>query len=156
VREFSQQQSEDLKNQLQKDQTLLDSIKSNLRDLERLSLGFQGMYLDGIYRFYHQSFKVYQLQSITLRAVELFRNIGTSPDRQLCPWFEEIIAAGTGFEFQQEDNLNWTARTRPIVETFLHAKYFVEMMTKCAHELNSAPNLLPSEWAAILELYNQR
>lgn len=156
MRELSQQQSEHLKNQLQKDQTLLDSIKANLRDLEYLSMGFQGMYLDGIYRFYHQSFKVYQLQTITLRAVELFRKIGNSPNRQLCQWFEEIVAEGTGFEFQPEDNLNWSLRTRPIVEAFLHAKYFVEMMTRCAHELDSAPNLLPSQWAAILELYNQR
>jgi hypothetical protein len=156
VRELSQEQSEHLKNKLQKDQTLLDSIKANLRDLERLSIGFQGMYLDGIYRFYHQSFKVYHLQTITLRAVELFRNIGKAPDRQVCPWFEEIIAAGTGFEFQPEDNLNWTLRTRPIVEAFLHAKYFVEMMTRYGRELNSAPNMLPTGWAAILELYNQR
>jgi hypothetical protein len=157
VRELSQEPSEDLKNRLHKDQTLLDSIKASLRDLEHLSLGFQAMYQDGIYRFYHQSFKVYQLQDLTLRAVELFRCIGVSPDRQFCAWFEEIIAAGTGFEFQPEDNQNWTLRARPIVEAFLHAKYFVEMMTRYGRELNSAPkNFLPSGWAAILELYNQR
>ncbi|HKY26405.1 MAG TPA: hypothetical protein VJM12_00510 [Pyrinomonadaceae bacterium] len=154
--EPDRQQSEHLKKRLQNDQTLLDSIKANLRNLERLGIGFQGMYLDGIYRFYHQSFKVYDLQNLTLRAVELFRAIGQSPNRQLCSWFEEIIASGTGFEFQPEDNLNWTFRARPIVEAFLHAKYFVEMMTRCAHELTSAPTVLPSEWAAILELYNQR
>ena len=104
--EPDRQQSEHLKKRLQNDQTLLDSIKANLRNLERLGIGFQGMYLDGIYRFYHQSFKVYDLQNLTLRAVELFRAIGQSPNRQLCPWFEEIVASGTGFEFEPAASRN--------------------------------------------------
>lgn len=48
------------------------------------------------------------------------------------------------------------SHTRPIVEAFLHAKYFLEMMIKYAREMDAAPIMLPTGWAAILELYNQR
>ena len=38
----------------------------------------------------------------------------------------------------------------------LHAKYFLEMMVRYAKELDTAPSVLPTGWAAILCLYNQR
>ena len=69
---FSGLQSEYLKTRLLKDQLLLDAIKANLPELERLLVPFQALYEDGIYRFYHHSFKVYQLQDCTSRAVEVF------------------------------------------------------------------------------------
>ena len=60
------------------------------------------------------------------------------------PWFEEIVAAGTGVEFDLSHNDDWLRHTRPIVEAFLHAKYFIEMVVKYGRELDSPPYMLPS------------
>jgi hypothetical protein len=137
-------------------QQLLDSIKGKLTELERLEPAFRVMYEDGIYRLYHYSFKVYQLQDFTLSVVRIFKTIGKDSDSELCDWFEQIVADGTSTSWEGDHNQQWLQHTRPIVEAFLHAKYFLEMMIKYGRELDSAPNMLPSGWAAILELYNQR
>lgn len=134
----------------------MDTIKTRLLELERLLVSFQAMYEDGIYRFYHHSFKVYQLQDYTSQAIELFRSIAEATDNQLSEWFEEIVSAGTGLVWQPAHNLDWTLHTRPIVEAFLHTKYFLEMTTKYGREMDTAATVLPTGWAAILELYNQR
>jgi hypothetical protein len=59
-------------------------------------------------------------------------------------------------EFKTDHNENWALYTRPIVEAFLHAKYFMEMMVKYGTEMDTAQSTLPTGWAAILCLYNQR
>jgi len=146
---FSHQQTEHLKTRLQKDRLLLDAIKANLPELERLLV-------DGIYRFYHHSFKVYQLQDCTSRAVEIFKSIGQATGSVLCVWFEQIVAAGTAVTWNPDHNKDWLLHTRPIVEAFLHAKYFLEMMIKYGQGMDATPAMLPTGWAAILELYNQR
>ncbi|MGI9068397.1 MAG: hypothetical protein ACR2HX_18580 [Pyrinomonadaceae bacterium] len=153
---FSGQQSEYLKTRLHKDQLLLDAIKANLPELERLLVSFQSLYEDGIYRFYHHSFKVYQLQDYTSRAVEIFKGIGQAKGSMLCEWFEQIVAAGTAVTWNPEHNKDWPLHTRPIVEAFLHTRYFLEMMIKYGRELDATPTMLPTGWAAVLELYNQR
>ena len=130
--------------------------RRKLPELERVQVLFGYENEDGIYRFYHQSFKVYRLQDCTLRAVEMFRSIAETTDGRLCDWFEQIVKDGTGKEFQPEHNRNWPDHTRPIVEAFLHTRYFLEMMLKYGRELESPPDFLPFGWAAILELYGQR
>ncbi len=147
-----QQPSESLQKRLRKDQALLEAIKDKLPDLERLLSPFACDYEDGIYRFYHQSSKVYNLQDYTTRATELFKSIAQTTNGRLCSWYEEIVSQGTGADFEMDHNRDWTLHTRPIVEAFFHAKYFVEMMLKYGHELKLAPSSLPSGWAAILEL----
>lgn len=153
---LNQWQKEQLQLRLQRDQRLLDAIKARLAELEQLRLQFTVMYEDRVYRFYHSSFKVYSLQDTTLRTVELFSSIAEATDNKLCEWFEQIVADGTRKEFEMEHNSSWPQHTRPIVEAFLHAKYFWEMMIKYGNELETAPAMLPDGWAAILELYNQR
>lgn len=149
-------QSGHLKNQLQRDQLLLSAIQTNLPQLECLFIPFQALYEDGIYRFYHHSFKVYQLQDYTSRAAEIFNHIAEAIDNRLCERFEQIVAAGTGLAWEPTHNHDWTLHTRPIVEAFLHAKYFLEMMIKYGRAMERSQNMLPTGWAAILELYNQR
>ena len=56
-----------------------------------------------------------------------------------------------GFNFSTNDE--WLVQTRPILEAFWHTKYFVTMMIKYAKELESAPQMLPSDWAAVLYLF---
>ncbi len=79
-------------------------------------------YEDGIYRFYHHSFKIYSLQETT----------------------SAIVAA------------LWLEVTRPMVEAFFHAHYFLEMAVRYGKQLKHPPRQLPSGWAAFLYLYNLR
>ena len=110
-------------------------------------------YEDPVYRFYHQSFKVYGLQRKTTAIVDLLRKL--SPDGELNPWFVEIVRAGTGKEFLLEDNRNWTNATRPILEAFFHARFFLEMASRY-RTLDMPPQILPSGYAALLYLYGLR
>ena len=45
--------------------------------------------------------------------------------------------------------------TRPILEAFFHARFFLEMAVRHAH-LESPPSPLPSGYAALLYLYGLR
>ncbi len=138
------------------DDLLLQRIKSKLPELEKLlrEASSHWGYEDPIYRFYHQSFKVYYLQGTTRQIVGALQDLAGG--RPLNPWFLEIVAAGTGREFTPEVNKNWTAETRPILEAFFHARYFLEMVCKYGQELDTAPDLLPSGWASVLYLYGMR
>jgi len=111
-------------------------------------------YEDPVYRFYHHSFKVYWLQERTWSLVALLQEL--SPNgRPLDPWFLEIVREGTGRDFVPEDNARWAEVTRPIVEAFFHARFFVEMAVRYA-SLEAPPPLLPSGYAALLCLYGLR
>ena len=110
-------------------------------------------YEDPVYRFYHHSFKVYSLQKQTEAMVDLLRKL--SPERQLNSCFVEIVAAGTEKEFRLEDNKRWTAMTRPILEAFFHARFFLEMALRY-RSLREPPDTLPSGYAALLSLYDLR
>jgi len=110
-------------------------------------------YEDSIYRFYHQSFKVYGLQHQTQSIVDSLQAL--APDRPLNRWFLEIIRSGTGKAFKIEDNARWTEVTRPILEAFFHARFFLEMAVRYA-DLDAPPQSLPSGYAALLYLFGLR
>ncbi len=46
--------------------------------------------------------------------------------------------------------------TRPFLEAFFHAKFFLEMAVKYGRKLEEVPEMLPSDWAAFLYFYNLR
>ena len=135
---------------------LLHNLRSKEAELrERLEAcsdhwGFE----DPVYRFYHQSFKVYWLQAQTEDLVKLLTDMAPTPDG-LNPWFLQIVREGTGKTFTMEDNARWTEATRPILEAFFHARYFVEMAVRYAG-LAAPPLSLPSGYAALLYLYGLR
>ncbi len=137
-------------------QELLDRIKEELPRLEELleEATSEWGYEDPIYRFYHQSYKVFHLQSLTQRIVEALASL--LAEGQLNLWFREVVAAGVGKDFSTEMNARWAAETRPILEAFFHAKYFLEMVVKYGRELDSPPSLLPSGWASVLYLFGLR
>jgi len=110
-------------------------------------------YEDPVYRFYHQSFKVYGLQERTQVIVEKLQAL--APDRPLNPWFVEIIEAGTGKKFKPEDNGRWMEVTRPMLEAFFHARFFLEMAVRY-RDLEEPPQVLPSGYAALLHLFGLR
>jgi len=135
---------------------LFDNLKNNLPNLEKLleECNSHWGYEDPIYRFYHHSFKVYYLQKTTKQIVEALQSL--FPKRSLNEWFVTIIDDGTGKEFKIEDNDRWLEVTRPILEAFFHARYFLEMAVKYGHELEYPPTMVPSGWASFLYLYNLR
>ena len=137
-------------------ESLLQSLKGDLPALETLleetdsHWGFE----DPFYRLYHQSWKVFGLQSLTVQIVESLRK--HDQGQGLNDWFLEIVAAGTGKRFSEEMNRGWLDETRPILEAFFHAKTFLALAVRYAKALDHAPRLLPSGWAAVLYLYNVR
>lgn len=134
---------------------LVANLKTMLPTLRQLYEKYSDHwnYEDGIYRFYHQSFKVYRLQAATEEIVAALKALSSEP---LNEWFAQIIAEGTGKQFSMEVNSRWLAETRPIVEAFFHARFMLEMAVRYGAELEKAPSMLPSGWAAFLYLYNLR
>lgn len=162
---------------------LFENIKKALPDLEKLRGKCDGHWggEGGFYRFYHQSLKVFGLQYLTEEVVKALTAIVPAPvDRKrhkfwgyhrkgpedggfdpanppvLHPWFTKLVAEGTGKEFELAYNEKWLVTTRPIVEAFFHARYFLEMIVKYGKELDAPPNMLPNGWAAVLYLYDLR
>ena len=125
-------------------------------EIENLDNAFKSLEEDYVYRFYHQSFKVFSASSQIKQAKELFERL--APDS--CPlndWFRAIADDAIGKEFDAaQTNQFWQAETRPILEAFWHSKYFLEQMLRFGRELEKSPNILPSGWAAVLYLYNLR
>jgi hypothetical protein len=134
---------------------LLATIKAALPELRQLyeDVSSHWIYEDGIYRFYHQSFKVFYLQHQTGRIARALAAL--RPEKGLNGWFAQIVNEGTGKEFSPEANGRWLEVTRPIVEAFFHARFMLEMVIK-GGELEIAPSLLPSGWATVLYLYGLR
>ena len=60
---------------------------------------------DGVYRFFHQSLKVYHTQDMTLESVGFLQSL--LPERPLNIWFMQIVSEGTGKEFEMSHNENW-------------------------------------------------
>lgn len=135
---------------------LLEAIKAMLPKLEAILAQTVEPWgcEDGVYRFYHQSFKVYGLQRLTKDVVEALQAI--APERKLDAWFLEIVSEGTNRTFSTAHNQRWLQETRPILEAFFHAHYMLSMVCKYGRELESPPKLLPSGWAAVLSLYGMR
>jgi hypothetical protein len=134
---------------------LLENLRSSRAALTALleecssHWGFE----DPVYRFYHQSWKVFYLQSQTTQIVGLLESL--VPDRSLNPWFREIVEQGTGRVFKPDDNADWARATRPILEAFFHARFFLEMAVRYS-TLLEPPMPLPSGYAALLYLYGLR
>jgi hypothetical protein len=108
-------------------QALFVSLKAALPELQKLlrECGGEWGYEDPIYRFYHQSFKVYALGNTTKRIVSALQAL--APEQPLNEWFVRIVSEGTDKTFDHEHNARWLEVTRPIVEAFFHARYFLEM-----------------------------
>jgi len=139
-------------------QRLLANVKGALPELRELlsQCGSEWGYEDPVYRLYHQSFKVYGLQATTERIVEALAGLAPEPGKELNAWFVEIVREGTGKTFEMEHNARWLEMTRPIVEAFFHARFFLEMAVRYGEELEEAPRMLPSGWAAFLYLFDLR
>jgi hypothetical protein len=78
---------------------LLEKVKAALSGLSRLLRDVsEEPYEDRVYRFYHQSWKVYRIQEATLQVVSALQAV--QPDRALDEWFMEIVRRGPGSCFK--------------------------------------------------------
>ncbi len=138
------------------EQLLLTNIKTRVVELEALMERARSdwSYDDFVYRFYHHSFKVFGVQTMTTAIVAALRDL--LPDATLNDDFLAIIDAGTGLTFTDDTNASWTATTRPLLEAFFHARFMLEMVLKFGRTLDTPPDTLPSGWAAVLYLYGLR
>jgi hypothetical protein len=138
-------------------EALLGRIRERLPQIEELLVEIADDWgeEDGVYRFYHQSFKVFGLQQVTKKAFKLIEEIGGETD-PLDGWYCQIVKEGTEGDFRDDTNAHWLEQTRPILEAFWHTKYFLAMMAKYGKELQSAPRALPSGWASVLCLFSLR
>ena len=136
---------------------LLSNIKAKLPELKALLEEVSGhwIYEDLVYRFYHNSFKVYYIQGNTLRIIEMLKSVAPD-DYELNRDFMRIVQEGTGKEFQSSHNRKWEKHTRPMLEAFFHAKTFLEMAVKYGKELKESPQCLPSGWALLLYCFYLR
>jgi hypothetical protein len=136
---------------------LLARVKARLPQLEELLAQIEDRSgeEDGVCRFYHQSFKVFDLQELTMAGLKLIEEIGGETDPPH-PWYCQIVKEGTGHQFELSMNDDWFRHTRPILEAFWHTKYFTQMMIKYGKELETAPQMLPFGWAAVLWLFELR
>ena len=135
---------------------LLENMRRQEPALRKLLDEINGhwIYEDSVYRFYHQSFKVFGLQTDTKRIIDALT--GVAPEGQpFCEKFDEVTRGGLEREFKLEDNQHWIESTGPILAAFFHARYFLEMAIKYAL-MPKPPQPMPSGWAALLCLYGIR
>ena len=136
---------------------LLKNLKANLPKLKKLlkKVNSECYYEDAVYRYYHHSFKVYYIQSATIEIVTALKSLapeGVTFNSR----FEEIFKKGTGKEWKPSHNITWDRHTKPLLEAFFHAHYFLEMGIKYGKELKTAPYVMPFGWAAFIYFYNLR
>ena len=136
--------------------TLLQNAKQQLPQLNELLNQVEDEWgiEDGVYRFYHGSYKVYQLQGLTLEICKVLEAL--LPDRPLNEVFRGIVTDGTGRTIEDSQDKDWPKDTRPIVEALFHAHYFLKMTCKYAEELDAQSEALPSGWAAVLYFFDLR
>jgi len=115
--------------------------------------------LHGDIRFYTSKDKewIEYIARFTHGQVEWIRDRlqALAPGLPLNSWFVQIVESGTGKRFKTEDNERWTEVTRPILEAFFHARFFLEMAVRYA-DLEAPPQSLPSGYAALLYLFGLR
>ena len=135
---------------------LFKNLMKYSKEVEDLRERIEHPYEDRIYRFYHHSSKVYWVQDYTINIIKLLKKINPHKDKHFCTFFTEIIMDGTGREWKVEHNSEWGKNTRPIVEAFLHCKYFLDMISKTIKIEKGHTGFISSGWAAVLELYDLR
>jgi len=121
--------------------------------------GRAGIIEDGVYRFYHQSFKISHLLAMANEAYALLENLSPNGCR-LNPWFVEIAEdaerAWKSAPDLQTLNAHWTRHARPVVEFAFHCDYFLRQLLRYESVQFASLRLLPSGVAALLALYGIR
>lgn len=136
---------------------LFAAIQAALPHLEHVLANVQSHWHapDLFYRFYHRSFKVYHCKEETAEIVRELQAL--APGRPLNEWFLAIVADAAGREFSPAVNARWVEEVRPVIEAFLHARMFLELIVQAGRGPEPQPgHSLRSGWAAVLTLYGLR
>jgi hypothetical protein len=135
---------------------LLDVLKERVGEVEGLLELFESVEEDGVYRYYHQSLKVYSLQGAIRRAQRLFDELAPT-GTELNAWLVVICQDACAHQFDLgRSNSHWQEETRPILEAFWHCRYFLRQLARYGRELDEPSRVMPYGWAAVLYLYNIR
>lgn len=139
---------------------LLRNIKANLPELKKLLEKINGECFgeDHFYRYYHHSFKVYYTQETTKEIVDMLKKLSPHKGKwEFHRYFRDLLAKGCADrEWVPADNKDWQNITAPFIETFCHARYFLEQAIKYGEKYEKAPRCLGFGWAALLHLYEIR
>lgn len=140
----------------EKELQMFNNLKAKLPELKALQLKINSEwgYEDHMYRFYHQSFKVYFAQEVTTDIVKALQSL--LPEQPLSEWFMSIIDSGTGKVFTMDCNRRWMEETLPIMTALNHAKYFLDMAVKYGQKLKEPQQWMSAGWASLLTLYGIR
>ncbi len=134
---------------------LLANIRSEKDTIDNLVSSFKKSEPEFIYRFYHQSFKVFGYKELIRYSVKFLEKLAPESS-QLNSWYRGIVDLGLDKGFNDSTNDNWLAETQPLLEAFWHTKFFVTQMKSSAESLETAPEILPYNWASVLYLYDLR
>jgi len=136
---------------------LWDNIKRDLPELRKLQKETREMFglEDLVYRFYHHSYKAYHARGITRDIVSALERLAPE-GTEICSEFRKIVDDGTRENFSTAYNKDWDRHVRPVINALFHATYFLDMAVKYGGRYKKEPKLLPSGYAALLELYGLR
>ena len=137
---------------------IFDKMKANEAEIHKLyQFNIKYIYEDKMYRFYHASFKVFWLIEHIEDIVKLLKKINPHRPYQFDEWFMQIIEDARKIgKFKRRYNRNFPKYARPILEAYLHCKYFLDMLEESLKMEEEPKSVISSGWAAILELYNIR
>lgn len=142
--------------QLELEAKLLETIQEKQTELLKMKEWADNQFGGGedmVYRFYHQSFKVYRVQEWTGKMVELIRSLLPV---ELNSYFERIVEEGTGKVFKMDHNTKWYEETKPLIDTYLHTRHILDLIVK--YGINGTENDRTGDpgWYTVLYIYKIR
>lgn len=108
-----------------------------------------------VYRFLHQSFKVFEVQSATADIIAAFERLAPTGVPFSNDWARHILDAGVGHTFTLAANRDWLATTLPIVNGYQFARHLLDVTIDAA-DTATGEGLLSQAWATVLYLYGLR
>lgn len=108
---------------------------------------------DSLYRFYHHSFKMYNIQTATLAIVTALKTLDPKETPYFDESFEKLIADGTGREWERWHNKCWNQFGNAMFLAYFHAEAVLLSLLRSAETLDHSPIMLPSPWALCLEVF---
>ena len=93
---------------------LLANIKDQVERIRSVYDHFEREEPDLVYRYYHQSYKVFIMAALIENADKLFKEL--APEGVVVSdTYSEIAAGGIGKKFHDETNANWQTETLPMM-----------------------------------------
>ncbi|TSI05278.1 hypothetical protein [Lysinibacillus sp. BW-2-10] len=133
---------------------LLKFLQAHQEELQSLYKQSSDVWIgkEAVYRLYHQSFKVYNIQKWSQDVLELLEQVSKEPFH---PILREMIRNGTNQTFETTYNSMWYTKAKPIVDLFLHLRFYVEVALDEIQKTDKERFGSPS-WYLLLYLWNMQ